>query len=226
VFGYADGKFFGLTPEEFSALLQRNNLVTPSGHYTMRKFLGDGDEDELKRTVEAASKLGHKYFTIPFLEESMRTSLDDYKKLAKNLNRAAEEVKDAGMQLAYHNHDFEFKDWGAGQTGFHILTTETEPEAVKFEMDIYWVSKAGLDPKKLMKEHEGRFKLWHVKDMANTTEKEFTEVGSGTIDYKEIFKSKDVSGMEYFFIEQDKTKIPVYDSITKSFNYVKKNLVS
>lgn len=225
VFGYNEGNFFGLTPEEFLAVLKQNNLVTPSGHYSMNKFLTDGNEDELKKTVEDAGKMGHTYFTIPYLTEPMRKSLDDYKKLAKNLNRAAEEAKKAGMKLAYHNHDFEFKDWGAGQTGFNILTTETDPELVNFEMDIYWVSKAGVDPTAIMKEHKGRFKMWHVKDMADTAEKEFTEVGSGTIDYKKIFKCKKVSGMEYFFVEQDKTKIPVYDSITKSFAYVKNNLV-
>jgi sugar phosphate isomerase/epimerase len=226
LFGYGAGKFFGLTPEAFSAVLKQNNLVTPSGHYTMINFLSKGDEEELKKTVADAAKMGHQFFTIPFLEPDLRTSLDDYKKLAKKLNRAAEEAKSAGMKLAYHNHDFEFKDWGNGQTGFNILATETDASLVNFEMDIYWVSKAGLNPAKLMKEHKGRFKMWHVKDMANTPEKEFTEVGSGTINYKEIFKCKKISGMEYFFVEQDAVKIPVYDSITKSYTYLKNKILS
>ncbi|MGN6618472.1 MAG: sugar phosphate isomerase/epimerase family protein [Ilyomonas sp.] len=226
VFGYGNGKFFGLTPEEFLAILKKNNIVTPSGHYSVNKYLSNGDEDELKHTIEDAAKMGHTFFTIPFLTPNLRKSLDDYKTLADRLNKAAPLVKDAGMKLAYHNHDFEFKDWGNGETGYSILSKQTDPKMVSFEMDIYWVSRAGKDPIALMKEQPGRFKMWHVKDMANTAEKEFTEVGSGTINYKEIFKYKKLSGMEYFFVEQDQVKIPVYESIAKSYNYVKNNLVS
>lgn len=226
VFGYGNGKFFGLTPEEFLAILKKNNIITPSGHYGLNNYLSKGDEDELKRTLEDAAKMGHTFFTIPFLTPNLRTNLDDYKTLADRLNKAAPLVKDAGMKLAYHNHDFEFKDWGHGETGFSILSKQTDPKMVSFEMDIYWVSKAGKDPIALMKEQPGRFKMWHVKDMANTAEKEFTEVGSGTINYKEIFRYKKLSGMEYFFVEQDQVKIPVYESITKSYNYVKNNLLS
>ncbi len=225
VFGYNNGQFFGLSPADFAALIKQNNLVSPSGHYMPMNFLTKGDDTELKNMVEAATKLGHKFFTIPYLTDNLRTSLDDYKKLAENLNKAGKLVKDAGMKLAYHNHDFEFKDWGGGKTGFDVLLNDTDRTLVNFEMDIYWVSRAGVDPIKLMKENAGRFKMWHVKDMDNTAAKEFTEVGSGVINYKEIFKMKKVSGMEYFFVEQDQVKIPVYESITKSFDYLKKNIL-
>lgn len=225
VFGYANGKFFGLTPEEFSIIIKANNLKTPSGHYTMNDFLSKADMDQLKRTVADAAKMGHDYFVIPYLTDTMRTSLDDYKNLAEKINVAATEVNNAGMKLAYHNHDFEFKDWGDGKTGMDILLKETDPSTVNFEMDIYWTTKAGKDPIALFKANPGRFKMWHIKDMANSAEKEFTEVGSGVIDYKEIFKHKKESGMEYFFVEQDKIKIPVYESIAKSYNYIKSNLV-
>ena len=225
VFGYNAGKFFGLTPEEFAAIFKANNLATPSGHYMLPNFLKKGDTDELKKGVEDASKMAHKYFTIPYLTDDLRTSLDDYKTLASRLNIAGEEAKKAGLKLAYHNHDFEFKDWGNGHTGFQILANETDHDLVHFEMDIYWVTKAGLSPLKIMDENPGRFKLWHVKDMANSPEKEFTEVGSGVIDYKEIFKHRKAEGIDYFFVEQDQTKIPPFESIAKSLAYVKENLV-
>ena len=226
VFGYNAGKFFGLTPEEFSAVIKQNNLKTPSGHYSLPNFLIKGDEDELKKTVEDASKMGHDFFTVPYLTDKMRTSLDDYKKLAEKLNKAGEAVKTAGMRLAYHNHDFEFKDWGGGQTGFDVFLKDTDPKLVNFEMDIFWISKAGKDPIQFIKDHPKRIKMWHVKDMDNTPDRSFTEVGSGIIDYKSIFKHKKESGMEYFFVEQDVVKIPVYESITKSYEYLRKNILS
>lgn len=233
LFGYAKGKFFGLTPEEFLAIIKQNHLKTPSGHYTMNEYLSKGNQDELKRTVEDAAKMGHDFFVIPWLNPDVRTSLDDYKKLAVKLSHAAEEAKKAGMVLAYHNHNFEFKDWGGGQTGFDIFRKETDPSLVTFEMDIYWVTRAGLDPIKLIKENKGRIRMWHIKDMAHKNKasfdtdgnQDFTEAGTGIINYKEIFKYKRESGMRYFFVEQDQTKLPVFESIRKSFQNVKNNIL-
>jgi sugar phosphate isomerase/epimerase len=76
--------------------------------------------------------------------------------------------------------------------------------------------------------------MWHLKDMFDkevptydtSGDQPFTEVGTGIIDYKEIFKYRKESGMRYFFVEQDSTKIPVFESIRKSFLFVKTNLLS
>jgi sugar phosphate isomerase/epimerase len=232
LFGYGNGKFFGKSPEEFSALLKKNNLKTPSGHYMMLAYLTKGDQEDLKKTIADAAKMGHDYIVVPFLLDNMRTSLDDYKKLAAKINTAATEAKKAGLKLVYHNHNFEFKDWGEGKTGFDIFVKETDASLVGFEMDIYWVVRAGLDPIKLIQSNPGRIKMWHVKDMAQKVDPSFTtdgqqyfaEVGSGIIDFKEIFKHKKESGMEYFFVEQDQVKIPVYDSISNSYSYISKLL--
>src|SRR6202000_717736 len=107
-----------------------------------------------------------KFIVIPFLLDTMRTSLDDYKKLAERFNIAATEAKKSGLRLAYHNHNFEFKDWGGGKTGFDIFLKETDPALVFFELDMYWVSRAGLSPIQLINDHPGRFKMWHTKDMS------------------------------------------------------------
>lgn len=230
VFGYGNGKFFGKTPAEFLAILKKNDLITPSGHYSIDTYLSNGDEDDLKKTVGVAAQMGHEFLVIPYLADNMRTSLDDYKKLAAKFNSAAVIAKSAGLKLAYHNHDFEFKDWGGGKTGFEVLLKDTDPSLVNFEMDIYWVVRAGHDPVKIIKEHPGRIKMWHLKDMASKEPASYTTagpqffapVGSGIINFKEIFKYKKESGMKYFFVEQDQTKLPVYEAIAKSFADVKK----
>jgi sugar phosphate isomerase/epimerase len=176
--------------------------------------------------------MGHHYIVVPFLTDDMRTSLDDYKKLAGKLNIAGAAAKKAGLKLAYHNHDFEFKDWGGGQTGFDIFLKNTDPSLVFFEMDMYWVTRAGHDPIQLIKDNPGRFAMWHLKDMSQKMPPSYTvegqqyyaEVGSGIIDYKDIFRHKKESGMEFFYVEQDETSEPVFDAITKSYHYVKTNL--
>jgi sugar phosphate isomerase/epimerase len=232
-FGYDDGKFFGLTPAQFSGLLKKYHLKSPSGHYMMMNYFMKGDEKDLKDNIAAAAALGHKYLVIPFLTDEMRTSLDDYKRLAAKFNDAAKAAKESGLKLAYHNHDFEFKDWGGGQTGFDVFMKETDPSLVFFEMDLYWVTRAGLDPVQLIDANPGRIRMWHLKDMSQkqpasyTVEGQqyFAEVGAGIIDFKSIFSHKKKSGMEYFYVEQDETSEPVFDAISRSYAYVKANLI-
>lgn len=231
--GYGNGKFFGQTPAQFSALIKKHGLKTPSGHYGMGNFLAKGDMADLKDNISAAATMGHKYIVIPWLDDNLRTSLDDYKKLAGRFNIAGTEAKKSDLKLAYHNHDFEFKDWGGGQTGIGILLKDTDPSLVSFEMDMYWVTRAGHDPIQLINAHPGRFKMWHIKDMSQKEpaaytvggQQYFTHVGAGIIDFKKIFRYKEKSGMQYFFVEQDETSEPVYEAIAKSYKYVKTNLV-
>jgi sugar phosphate isomerase/epimerase len=232
-FGFNAGKYFGLTVEEFANIIKQNNLKSPSGHYGLNGFLSKGDEDDLKSSIEAAKTMHHDFITVPFLADPLRKSADDYKALSEKLNKAGTAVNAAGMKLAYHNHNFEFKDWGGGQIGFHIMLEETDPKLVSFEMDMYWVTRAGVNPEDLIKAHPGRFKMWHIKDMEVKkdpstdlgNDQAFTEVGTGVIDYKDIFKLKKLSGMEYFFVEQDQVKLPVYESISKSYQNLKNNIL-
>lgn len=223
-FGYGNGKWFGLNAQAFGEELKKNGLVSPSGHTSPGSmFLKEGWESGWQKTVEDAKVIGQEYVVIPYLEEPHRKSLDNFRKIAQGLNKAAETAKAAGLKLAYHNHDFEF-DPLEGSSGFEILITETDPKLVNFELDLYWVAKAGKKPLELFKQHAGRFPMWHVKDMDNTEKKFFTEVGNGTINFKEIFSKARQSGMKYFFVEQDVCPGSPLDSIEKSYNYLKNNL--
>ena len=224
-FGYNNGKWFGLTASELKDTLKANGLRSPSGHtFPGGFFLRPGWEDNWKQAVEDAKELGQEFIVIPWLEPQHRSKADNYKIIAEGLNKAGEMSKQASLQLAYHNHDFEFETV-EGQTGLEILTTQTDPKLVQFEMDIYWVSKAGKDPLELMKKHKGRFSLWHVKDMDNTDKHFFTEVGNGVINYKDIFKHAKESGMKYFFVEQDACPGPPLDSTAKSIAYIKSSIL-
>ena len=158
-----------------------------------------------------------------YLSADERKGIDDYKYAADQLNIAGERCKKAGIQLCYHNHDFEFIKEG-DVLPYDILLA-TDENLVKMEVDLYWITKAGHDPVALFEQHPGRFPLWHVKDMDNTEKKDFTEVGSGIIDFKKIFKQSKKAGMKYFFVEQDKCPGSPFDSITKSIAYIKNNLV-
>lgn len=219
-FGYGNRKWFNLTAAELSAVLKNNGLSSPSGHtYPASFFLKGNWEEEWKKAVEDSKALGQEFITIPWLEEAYRKDINNYKKIAEGLNKAGSMAKAGGLKLAYHNHDFEFAAID-GQTGFDILSKNTDAKLVKFELDLYWAVKAGHDPVTLFQQHPGRFCMWHVKDMDKTPKQFFTEVGNGVIDFKRIFKNAKLSGMKYFFVEQDVCPGSPFDSIAQSIAYL------
>lgn len=230
-YGYGDkmsGKgFWGLNATELARLLKTYGLKSGSGHYNTTPYLSDGNTEILKQQIEVANTLGQKYYTIPAMAPNVRQNgtVDGYKKMADLFNKAGELCKNNGLSLAYHNHAFEFVPLENKQTGFDILLKETDVKLLKFELDIFWVVNAKVDPINLFKQNEGRFAMWHVKDMDKTDDKIFTEVGTGRIDYKTIFEYRKLAGNELIFVEQDIIKKDPFDSISESFNYVKQNLL-
>jgi len=223
-------KFYGMTPPEFTKLLKKNGLIMPSSHYILGEALNNGQPipgtilHGWDQAVDDAAQVGVKYMVCAYLMDSERGNLDHYKLIADQLNKAGERSKKNGIQLCYHNHDFEFAAQN-GQLPYDALLNSTDKELVKMELDLYWATKAGHDPIELFRAHPGRFPLWHVKDMDKTDKKDFTEVGNGVIDFKKIFAEKNLAGMKYFFVEQDRTPGSPFDSIQQSISYIKKALV-
>jgi sugar phosphate isomerase/epimerase len=223
---YGDGKYYGLDPQAFAALLKQNNLIMPSSHY----LLGEASKgkgtilNDWDKAVEDAASVGQKYMVCAWLAPSERGNLDHYKKLAQDFNKAGETCKKAGIQFCYHNHDFEFIQED-GKYPYETLLDNTDKNLVKMEIDLYWLTKANQDPIALIEKHPGRFPLWHTKDMDKTEKKMFTEVGNGIIDFKKIFAHANKAGLKYFFVEQDICPGDPFDSITQSITYIKKNLV-
>ncbi len=227
-YGYSPGSgFWGLDPKALKAHLQENGLMSSSGHYGLDGYLGNTNEAELQTNIEAAVGLGQTYLTVPYLGGSLRKSADDYKAVAQRLNQAGEACKAAGLQLAYHNHAFEFDPQG-DTTGYDIMLQETDPELVKFEADLYWVARAGKDVVAMFNQHPGRFALWHVKDMDKGNQDLNTEIGSGSIDYKKIFEQAATSGVNRIFVEQENfaTGMDPFKSILQSYEYIKTSLMS
>jgi len=223
-------KFYGMDAATFAKQLKQNGLIMPSSHYRLGEEKTNGVDTQgtilhnWDKAIEDAATVGIKYMVCAYLSNPERGNLDKYKKLADHFNVAAEKCKKAGIQFAYHNHDFEFVQQD-GKYPYEILLDNTDKNLVKMEMDIYWTVKAKQDPIALFNQHPGRFPLWHVKDMAKTPSQTFTEVGNGSIDFKKLFAQADRSGLDYFFVEQDSTPGNPYDSITQSINYIKKNLI-
>ncbi|MBC7936155.1 MAG: sugar phosphate isomerase/epimerase [Rhizobacter sp.] len=225
IFGYTGkDKFWGLEPKPFKTLLKAHNLTAPAAHVAFENFLTGKDETEFRLTCEAAKIVGNKYIVIAWLGEKYRRNADDYKLIADKLNKAGIITQQYGLQLLYHNHDFEFTRLEKDTTGYDIIIMNADKQLVQLELDLYWAVKAGRDPVQLFKDNPGRFPLWHVKDMDKST-RSFTEAGAGIINFKQIFEHKKLAGLQHFFIEQDEVKKDVFESIRESFSFVKANLL-
>lgn len=231
-YGYEDRKFLGKTPAEFKQILSDLGMSAPSVHSVTEVSSAGGKEaiiDQMKATAEDAIALGSKYLVWAFLKPEDRTSMDDYKNHIETWNKFGEVCKETGIQFAYHNHDFEFLEFD-GVKPYDVIMKETDPDLVKFELDLFWIAKSGNDPVEYFQKAPGRFHLWHVKDMVSEENKYvvdgqdryFAPVGQGTMDFKRIFDARDTSGMKYFFVEQDFTKdgVSPFDTIAVSWNYL------
>ncbi|MEJ5994634.1 sugar phosphate isomerase/epimerase [Pedobacter sp. Du54] len=220
-YGYSrkDG-FWGLDAKAFASLLKKNGITSPSGHFGMDEYMASKGDDDLKSYIEAANILGSEYVTVPWLGVNIRKTADDFKKIALKLNEAGSLCKSSGLKLAYHNHDFEFAKVGT-TTGFEIMLNETDKNLVDFEMDIYWVARSGIDPLTLFKAYPKRFTMWHIKDMDKKNNALNTEVGLGTINFKDIFAQAKLAGVKHFFVEHETNYKPnELGSIKTSFDYV------
>ena len=218
--------YYGMPAKAFADLLRANKMTTPSGHYDLNRFAAT-PVDDLKRYVdrciEGAKVLGQTYITWPLIDEGFRT-IDKFKIVAERLNIAGAQARQAGLQVAYHNHDFEFVDQN-GQIGYDVILKETDPQLVKLQIDLYWIAHANQSPHYWFKRAPGRFVMWHVKDMHKVS-RDYTELGNGSIDFTKIWPDTALAGMQHYFVEQggNFTHDPMR-SVADSAEYVKKVLV-
>ncbi len=245
--GSSKGNYYGYTPKQFAAMVKDMGMNWRSEHVggfpmTMATILKMAKTAEDSAKIQKMAPMIQSMAKMPNLQTNAQQladeaaegglgymvcsgmgteTLDDVKKAVDLLNKAGEACKKVGVQFAYHNHHFEFVPTG-GVIPFDYFMNNTDKNNVKFELDLGWTSVAGFDPVDIFKKYPGRIPLWHVKDMDKAT-KSPVEVGAGYIDFKHIFENKKLSGMQYFFVEQDGPPKPL-ENVTNSYNKVKQIL--
>jgi len=228
--GYKEVEFagyFGRTGQQVRAVLEKNGLSAPSTHVQYDEL-----DDKFPSVIETSNTIGLKYIVCPWIPEDLRKSPDIWKKASDKFNRCGEQSKKAGMQFAYHNHWFEFLPVD-GKLPYDELLKLCDPNLVKMEMDLCWITAAGADPLKYFNAYPGRFPLVHVKDLKTLPKitaggaqnygdtVDLTEVGSGLIDWKRIFAQADKAGIKHYIVEHDHPKQPI-ESIAGSYEYLNK----
>jgi len=194
---------YGKSAAELRALLDKNGLRTVSGHYGLAELESSPD------TVFATAKtLGQEFVVLNWLDPAHRTP-EFYRGFPALLNKFGGQAKAAGFRFAHHNHDFEFDTLGGSTPVIETVIANTDPALVSFEVDCYWVYKAGSDPLQFVEKHPGRVAMIHLKDSTAAPAKAMADVGKGVIDYGKVLAAAKRTGVRYAFVERDDTTDPI-----------------
>ena len=226
--GITQNAFYGYELSEVKKILEDHNLTSPSAHLDIATM-----RTNMTPAMKALSSLGVKYVVIPALRGETLNKADDYKRMAEEFNSFGKQMNEFGISFVYHNHGYEhaIKD---GQVPMDILITNTDPDVVKFELDIFWMQAAGASPVEYLEKYPDRYKLMHVKDAAervrfagdgSTVEEwmalfpKMADPGSGVFNIKKIVDAGTQSGVEHFFLERDLAPDPIA-TLKNSYQYL------
>jgi sugar phosphate isomerase/epimerase len=210
--GFSGSGYFGRTARQVRESLDRHGLTAPAMHVDLETLRERADQ-----VGEAAQVLGHRYAGIASIPPARRRTLDDYRRVADELNAIGTKAARAGFKVLYHNHGYGLSPV-EGQIPLRVLLDRLDPAVVAAEMDLFWTVAGGADPVALLEAYPRLYRLMHVKDM--TEQARFagdggdpsqwfalfplmTTAGAGVLDLPRIVARARRAGVEHFFVEQD-----------------------
>lgn len=211
----AAGNLGGMRAPDLAVILSDLGLSLVSGHLSLA-----GVTHGFERTLEDYATLGARYVGLAFVAEEHRRDAGGYHRLARILDTAASQCIKHGIGFFHHNHDFEFRQFD-GRYGLDILLEESESKQVKSELDVFWATRAGVDPAAYMRKLDGQAPLIHLKDMTSDDARTFAIIGEGCIDFEPILAAGDATGVDWYIVEQDQCPKGELVSAQASLNYVR-----
>lgn len=221
--GYEAVQLSGLGPideKELVKMLDGEGLVCCATHEP-----GDMILDNPEAVVERLNTLNCSITAYPYPAGINFGTLNDVKVFAARLNAAGEVLYNAGKTLCYHNHHIEFRRVG-GKTILETLYEETDPRFLQGEPDTYWIQYGGGCTVSWCRYLAHRLPIIHYKDYMVTDDNQVTyaEIGNGNLDWPHITAAAEAGGCQWYAVEQDTCPGDPFDSLAKSFDYMKKNL--
>ena len=193
-------------PAELKRLLDKYSIAPIAAHVGLPAL-----RDDLDGVVAFHRAIGNRMLVVPYLQENERpTDAEGWRALGRELGAMAARLQPMGMQLAYHNHDFELVEYD-GRTGLELLFEAAGP-ALAVELDLAWVARAGHDPAAFLGRFPGRVYSVHAKDNAPDgqaqDEQGFAAVGQGVLDWDAILPAAADAGVQWYIIEHDLPRDP------------------
>lgn len=237
--GYDGVEFAGLygnSPEDIKAMCAEIGLVPISAHVPYLDMVKDPEG-----VLSQYAAIGCRFVAVPYLNEEYRPGQDKFAEVIENVKMLGAVAKKLGMQLLYHNHDFEFMKLD-GKYALDILYDEVPADLLKTELDVCWVNVGGEVPADYIRKYSGRAPVVHLKDFYGEKSEdmyeligidkaapkrpgnfEFRPVGSGVNDFPAILAAAEDAGAEWVVVEQDKATMGLtpMESITKSREYLR-----
>lgn len=194
----------GMTHKELRGVIEGEGMNPISAHIPIQVWEAEGEG-----FADKLADLGVKYTAVPWLPEDMRPGKPGYAKTIEWIKKIGTWLSPRGIQPLYHNHEFEFVRID-GEYALDRLYREI-PELMA-ELDIYWIKFSGECPAEYIRKYATRLPILHLKDMEDTPERSFTEVGNGTQDLPAIFEAADKAGVKWYVVEQDTSRIGALES--------------
>lgn len=212
--GYRAVEVAGLGPKavgRFGEELRRAGLIACAAHVALDRLV-----DHLDSTAAECRDWGCEYVVVPSLPETYRSE-QGYRRFADEAAELAKRLRVFGLQLAYHNHSHELERFGR-QTGLQTLFDAASPDALKAELDTYWLQYGGANPAAWIRRFKHRAPLVHLKDMTVDRGRPVdAEIGEGNLDWHEILSACRDAGTRWLVVEQDATRGDPMESVAISF---------
>ena len=193
---------------DWTGLIKAAGLSVVSVH----EDLGTIQRDP-QAVIEEAKKFGTKYVVITGMYRFDYSDEKAVRKLAEDLNKAGQELRQGDISLLYHNHNCEFRKVSKGKTAYGLLLEETDPEFLNFEFDSYWPTEAGVDALALMRQLGNRLKLYHINDrgsrvdgasMTPILKSDSMELGYGNMNLEALVEQAKMAGVDAVILESHK----------------------
>jgi len=200
---------YGRSAAEWAQLLGRIGLKVSGNHVGVDKIKSD-----LDGAIADAKTVGNPNIIIPWVGDDIRTM--GWGEFGKSLIPYAAKVKDAGLTLAYHNHDFEFvmENGKVGLENFY----EAAPD-IQAELDLAWVKIGGGDPVAWVQARAGKVPCVHVKDFDPTKTPQWRPAGQGVQDFDAILPACEAAGVDFACVELDESPGDPLDAVRESVAY-------
>ena len=195
------GGTWGEDPSRLSSYMDEIGLIPLAGGDSIYNLQGDG----LRKNMDRCLEMGKKYLVCywPWMDDGLNPTWDKVKLAVDESNRMGAVCNENGLRFALHNHDLEFRGLD-GRVIYDYILEHTDPEGVTMEIDLYWAYKGGADIREYFRKYPGRFELVHVKDSYDSPDREsFACVGSGIIDFPDLFSYREKAGFRHLIVEND-----------------------
>lgn len=220
--GYKDGKLYDMEPSEFKKLVESNGMKIISAHAGMPAPDASGWDSTMlwwDRCIQAHKELGVKYLIQPYMTSDAFSSIARLDQYCKYFDAVGKKCHEQGIQFGFHNHDKEYLSIN-DTIIYDYMLQHTNPEWVIYQLDLFWIHKGGKSALDYFQKYPGRFKMFHVKDVAELGGKE------SIMDFESIYKKAELAGLKYSIVEIEKYNFTPLESARISFEYlINKNFI-